>query len=238
MARSKATPSADISNLLDTLKPASPAPPPPLAGQQGRPEEPETSPADEPSTVEITNLPSDDRVLPGFAMADSPEELEDNAAAMSSTAPLAASQQGRDAMANAPPPSPVAALDIPDNDIDMPSSRPATLSGRYESRIRILDAFQYPGNLATAPHWIDRNWVGYHPDYDPVRNIEPGPALRVPTRGGDEMAWCRPGDYVVRQEVVLAHGIRPDVVIEVWPRESFEKNFIPGWWRRLSRRAG
>jgi hypothetical protein len=32
-------------------------------------------------------------------------------------------------------------------------------SVKYESRIQIVDAFRYPGNLANAPSWIDRNWV-------------------------------------------------------------------------------
>jgi hypothetical protein len=96
---------------------------------------------------------------------------------------------------------------------------------RYESRIRILEAYQYKGLLADAPDWVDRNWMA-HGDYDPLRNIEAGPALRVPTPRGD-YALVRPGDYVVKQEVVLAPGLDPDVQLECWPQDSFERLFIP-----------
>jgi hypothetical protein len=96
---------------------------------------------------------------------------------------------------------------------------------RYESRIRVLEAFQYPGNVTHAPAWIDRNWVGWG-DWDPVRNIEAGPALRVPTARGD-VAIARPGDYVVKQEVILARGVPADIQVEVWNRDQFERNFIP-----------
>ena len=97
---------------------------------------------------------------------------------------------------------------------------------RYESRIRVLEAYQYPGHLKDAPGWIDRSWAAYS-DFDPLRGIPAGPALRVPLRNGD-FAMARPGDYTVRQEVILAHGVRPDVQVEVWPKESFERTFIPG----------
>ena len=215
MPRKKTNDLADLGTLLGTLPPASPpAQESPAAPSLETPLE-KPIPA-ETQTVSIANPPVEDAFLPGFAMADSPEELEgDSAAARPS------------AMVNAPSPLQARALEIPDGDIDSPSTRANPGNVRYESRIRVLEAYQYPGNLKGAPEWVDRNWVGYNPDFDPLRNIEPGPALRVPTRGGDEMAWCRPGDYVVRQEVTLVHGIEPDIVIEVWARESFEKNFIP-----------
>lgn len=95
---------------------------------------------------------------------------------------------------------------------------------RYEQRIRVLDAWQYRGQLAGAPVWVDRNWAAYA-DLDPLRGIPAGPALRVPAHGG--FAFCRPGDYMVHQEVLLAHGLPPIEAIEVWSRESFEKAFIP-----------
>ena len=66
----------------------------------------------------------------------------------------------------------------------------------------IVDAFQYPGSLIHAPDWVDRNWAAYADNYDPVRDMEPGPALRVPTYRGDTVL-CRKGDYVARQEVKL-----------------------------------
>jgi hypothetical protein len=98
---------------------------------------------------------------------------------------------------------------------------------RYESRIRIAEAWQYTGSLATAPDWIDRSWAAWG-DHDPVRGIEQGPALRVPTPNAAELdKLCRRGDYVVRQEVTLALGVDPDIQVEVWEKEHFEKFFLP-----------
>jgi hypothetical protein len=102
---------------------------------------------------------------------------------------------------------------------------PVVKATSYESRIRILDAWQYPGSLVVAPEWVDRNWAAWG-DHDPVRAIEPGPCLRVPLTTGVN-AICRVGDYVTRQTVTLVPGIRPDVRLEVWDREHFEKLFIP-----------
>jgi len=98
---------------------------------------------------------------------------------------------------------------------------------RYESRIRIAEAWQYTGQLADAPGWVDRSWAAWG-DHDPVRGIDQGPALRVPTPNGRELdKLCRRGDYVVKQEVTLALGVDPDIQIEVWEKENFEKFFLP-----------
>jgi len=96
----------------------------------------------------------------------------------------------------------------------------------YEARISIVDAFQYQGNLKDAPEWIDRNWAAYADNYDPVRELEPGPALRVPTYRGDTVL-CRKGDYVAQQEVRLTSNLPGEVKIEVWEQQQFERLFIP-----------
>ena len=95
---------------------------------------------------------------------------------------------------------------------------------RYESRITIVDAWQYPGSLRDAPNWVDRNWAAYS-DFDPVRAIEPGPCLRIPMLTG-ETAVARIGDYVVTQEVRYDE-FSSDLRIEVWPQTQFEKLFMP-----------
>lgn len=103
---------------------------------------------------------------------------------------------------------------------------------RYESRIRVVEAWQYHGTLTTAPPWIDRSWAAWG-EFDQERKINPGPALRVPitsghdpsTGSGEKMA--RVDDYVVRQEVTLALGVAPDAQIDVWRKEEFEKFFLP-----------
>lgn len=98
---------------------------------------------------------------------------------------------------------------------------------RYESRIRIVEAWQYNGKLAEAPQYVDRSWAAWG-EYDEERKLEPGPALRVPIPNsptGDKL--CRKGDYVVRQEVTLALGVEPDVQLEVWPKDEFERFFLP-----------
>ena len=96
---------------------------------------------------------------------------------------------------------------------------------RYEGRIKIVDAWQYNGNLKAAPDYVDRNWVAWG-DWDPVREIEPGPALRVPSADGGAV-MCRPGDYVVTQEVRLVADSPGDLKVEVWSRDQFEKLFLP-----------
>lgn len=96
----------------------------------------------------------------------------------------------------------------------------------YESRIRVLDAWQYHGNVPhDAPGWIDRNWIGWA-DVDTVRNVEAGPCLRVPLLTGD-IAVCRVGDYVARQEVLMLAEFPGDIRLEVWPQAQFEKLFLP-----------
>ena len=146
-------------------------------------------------------------------MADSLEELEE-------VAPTAAEPQSASYSANA-----LSGLTLLDAEI-MPPATPRDLSAvRYEGRIRILEAFQYHGTLKDAPSWVDRNWAAFA-DWDPLRGIEAGPALRVPTHRGDN-ALARQGDYVVRQEVVLTHDMPPDTQLEVWPRDQFERYFIP-----------
>jgi hypothetical protein len=98
----------------------------------------------------------------------------------------------------------------------------------YRQRIRILEAFQYHGRLGDAPGWVDRNWAAWG-DYDPLRNIPAGPAVRVPDDPGNPggtATLARVGDYIVSQEVAIADGIS-DVRVEVWAREQFEKFFIP-----------
>jgi hypothetical protein len=98
----------------------------------------------------------------------------------------------------------------------------------YESRIRVLDAWQYAGSVPrTAPVFIDRNWIGFA-DYDPVRDLPASPVLRVPIEGsGGTLAICRPGDFVVRQAVSMGDGMPDDVRVEVWEEQQFFKMFVP-----------
>jgi len=97
---------------------------------------------------------------------------------------------------------------------------------RYESRINIVDAFRYNGQLAGAPDWIDRNWAGFG-DYDPVREIGEGPCLRVPSSANPgEVVLCRVGDYVCRQSVLLDNGRQPEIRVEVWAADQFERLFV------------
>lgn len=108
----------------------------------------------------------------------------------------------------------------------MPPGRGVTLS--YESRIRIVDAWQYPGNVISAPAWIDRDWIGYA-EWDPVRDIPAGPALRIPDDPENPVnhVICRVGDYVARQEILLATNLPGEIRIEVWPKDQFQRLFIP-----------
>ena len=98
---------------------------------------------------------------------------------------------------------------------------------RYESRIQIIDAWQYPGNVANAPAWVDRNWIGFGDD-DPLRGIEAGPCLRVPSASDpNEIVLCRIGDYVAQQSVTLSPDASPIIRVEVWSRDQFQKLFLP-----------
>lgn len=122
--------------------------------------------------------------------------------------------------------NPDGTITVPDGDIISPRERRLVDGAvRYEGRIRIMEAFQYMGGLASAPEWIDRNWVGYG-DHDDLRNIPAGPALRVPLRSGN-IAVARIGDYIVQQEVLLSAGMPTELRVEVWPKDDFEKNFLP-----------
>jgi hypothetical protein len=98
---------------------------------------------------------------------------------------------------------------------------------RYESRIQIVDAWQYPGRLSpTTPGWIDRNWVGYADD-DPIRGIAAGPCLRVPSsHDPSEVVLARIGDYVCRQQVLTDDGGPPVIRTEVWAAEQFQRLFV------------
>ena len=94
----------------------------------------------------------------------------------------------------------------------------------YRQRIRVVEAWQYKGKLAEAPPWIDRNWAAWG-DYDPVRGIQAGPAVRVPDAGGYS-SICRIGDFIVQEEVAITDHLN-DIRVTVWPRENFEKMFMP-----------
>jgi hypothetical protein len=97
---------------------------------------------------------------------------------------------------------------------------------RYESRITIVEAWQYPGPMTNAPEWVDKNWIGFAGD-DQVRGIPAGGCLRVPLHGRDgDVVLCRIGDYITQQEVKL-DARNSDLRIDVWPREHFQKMFMP-----------
>ena len=217
-------------NTRDRPSDRKPADNPPLndlLGQLGPPVQPVP-------TVRIANPPPDEPELPGFAMADAEEDLEHVPSAVSaaSDAPALGFAVGDPAPAvvdAAPAPfitAPAPVIPQPDHAQGeiYPPLHPSG-SVRYESRITILEAYRYPGNLATAPDWVDRNWIAYG-DYDPLRGIEPGPALRVPASSGI-VTLARPGDYVVKQRVKLFDDIPDDVRIEVWSSDQFEKMFLP-----------
>ena len=127
---------------------------------------------------------------------------------------------GRDVPAEAPDPGPAAS-----------SSTPTAGLKVYESRIHIVEAWQYPGSLADAPVFVERDWAAYA-DRDVLRRLEPGPALRVPVAGQDKL--CRIGDYVVRQKTTLLDGLEPEEGVDVWEKDEFERLFIP---RRRQRPA-
>jgi hypothetical protein len=100
-----------------------------------------------------------------------------------------------------------------------PRHNPPTAHIAYTSRIEVIEAFQYDGNLRDAPDFIDRNWVGW----------DTTPILRVPrpSNPDGEPAVCRIGDYVVRQSVTLLAGVPAEERLEVWPKADFERLFIP-----------
>jgi hypothetical protein len=106
---------------------------------------------------------------------------------------------------------------------------------RWTSRISILEAYQYNGSFKNAPPWIQRTWLAYG-DADLLRQIPPGPCLRVPlptaAHGGypnDDGGYvlCRIGDFVCRQQMDFEDGRAPHIRTEVWAKEQFLKNFMP-----------
>lgn len=103
----------------------------------------------------------------------------------------------------------------------------------YRSRIAVVEAWRYPGSLKEAPEFVDRSWAAYVNE-DEILNKPAGPALRVPVprsaispSPADGVKICRVGDYMVLQKVTLAEEIEPEQTLDVWPKEEFEKLFIP-----------
>ena len=43
----------------------------------------------------------------------------------------------------------------------------------------------------------------------------------------DGFKFCRIGDYVVRQNVTLVDGLEPEESLDVWPKDDFERLFLP-----------
>jgi hypothetical protein len=101
---------------------------------------------------------------------------------------------------------------------------PRSLS--YQSRIRIVEAWRYPGSLRDAPPFIDPNWAAWG-DPDDDRGLTAGPALRIPARSPTGEKLARIGDYVVRQEVALTSELSGEIEVDVWPADQFERLFMP-----------
>jgi hypothetical protein len=162
------------------------------------------------AVIAASQLPTEP-TLPGFEMTDDPSELTP---IIDPSLPVVSQPLPR----QPEPPKPSAQAGTAD----------AVPSGdlgdgvRYQSRIEVLEAYRYPGNLLVAPDWIDRNWIGFA-DADPVRELPAGPILRVPQDGGEVL--CRVGDYVVRQNVRGDASSR--IRTEVWAAHEFERIFIP-----------
>ena len=97
---------------------------------------------------------------------------------------------------------------------------------RYESRIHIVEAWQYPGSLKNHPDFVDPSWTAWA-EYDETTKQESGPALRVPTGRLAQDKLARKGDYVVRQLVTIDPTITPEVSVDVWAARDFERLFIP-----------
>lgn len=109
----------------------------------------------------------------------------------------------------------------------------------YRSRISVVEAWQYPGSLSAAPPWVDRAWASWA-DADQLTGALAGPGLRVPipsslsqsnripvTPGTEPEKMARVGDYLVKQRIALLDDLDGDEVIDVWPKEEFEKLFMP-----------
>ena len=149
-------------------------------------------------------------VAPSFEMSDEPFDLPPAEPA----AQIPEAEDMGNPLSALPKTRPAAAVPTIDNAPDHVT---------YESRIQILEAWRYQGSFVNAPKWIDRNWLS-HGEHDPLRNIEPGPALRIPLDSGVVIA--RIGDYICLQSVTLAPGVN-DIRTEVWPAETFQKLFLP-----------
>lgn len=201
----------------------------------------ETNPASPPpGQVHDGDVPTPSRdaypeapTQPGFAMSDEPFEGraeahgDPAAGALGDPVKLAPGVMFDPAMLDERTRAPLDGEIIPPQKFGEVDAISRTQQGgiRYEGRIRVLDAFQYNGDLSKAPEWVDRNWLAYG-DHDPLRGIEPGPALRVPLPSGQHV-MCRIGDYVVQQSVRLTADHPGDMRLEVWAKDDFRKNFLP-----------
>jgi hypothetical protein len=114
--------------------------------------------------------------------------------------------------------------------VDSAPTPPPTVT--YRSRISIAEAWRYPGQLASAPDFIDRVWTAWAEAT--IDGKPAGPALRIPvTRSisgpipSDGTKLCRIGDYVVRQMVTLVDGLEAEETLDVWPKDDFERLFMP-----------
>jgi hypothetical protein len=170
--------------------------------------EPGQDPADAPTIPEEPEEPEEEGDEEG-------DEDDENVSAFTDTLPASVPLAGQ----HPPAPPPGDALAGKPLDGELSAPRPV-----YRQRIRVLEAFQYRGQLRDAPAWVDRNWAAWA-EMDPLRNIDAGPAVRVPLPGGMN-AMARVGDYIVQQEVQVTDRLT-DVRVEVWPQEQFEKFFIP-----------
>lgn len=207
--------------------------------------EPDPAPAEqepaetEPVTLgDLLHMIGDEPTLPGFEVSDTPlpspalRAMEPGSIAQSqiksytdATNEHARQQNERGGIFAQGKPEPTPPQPKPLTGDIMPPSR-AGGDVRYESRIRVLDAWQYTGSVTTAPAYVDRNWIGWG-DHDPIRRIEPGPCLRVPIAPDNpNVVLARIGDYVVHQEIIGDDG-DIDERVEVWERNQFEKLFLP-----------
>jgi len=168
------------------------------------------APPDDRLLGQILGVDPIEPVLPGFEMSDEP--LESPAGPPTSPA------------GGPPPPATVTTPSVEAGGGGKSNGAVAKAPVRYESRIEVREAWQYPGFVQDAPRWIDRNWIGWA-DYDDLRHLPQGPCLRVPVEGG--LGVVRKGDYVVQQLVRSDDGSVPEHSrIEVWPREEFERLFV------------
>jgi len=101
----------------------------------------------------------------------------------------------------------------------------------YRSRISIVEAWRYPGQLAEAPDYVDRSWTAWA-DGD-LYGHPAGPALKIPVTSSlsgplppDGCKLARIGDYVVRQMVAIVGDLEEET-IDVWPKQEFERLFVP-----------